>query len=64
MTTDPNQREQWGSSLGFILAASGYIKPNPVEQAFRNARLGPIVGHTSEVARMAIADDVLKTLVR
>jgi alkylation response protein AidB-like acyl-CoA dehydrogenase len=47
-----------------ILAASGYIKPNPVEQAFRNARLGPIVGHTSEVARMAIADDVLKTLVR
>ena len=42
-----------------IMASSGYQRPNPVERAFRNARLGPIVGHTSEVARMAIADDIL-----
>ena len=43
-----------------IMASSGYQRPNPVERAFRNARLGPIVGHTSEVARMSIADDVLQ----
>jgi alkylation response protein AidB-like acyl-CoA dehydrogenase len=42
-----------------IMASSGYQRPNPVERAFRNARLGPIVGHTSEVARMSIADDIL-----
>ena len=42
-----------------IMASSGYQRPNPVERAFRNARLGPIIGHTSEVARMSIADDIL-----
>ncbi len=42
-----------------IMASSGYQRPNPVERAFRNSRLGPIVGHTSEVARMTIADHVL-----
>jgi alkylation response protein AidB-like acyl-CoA dehydrogenase len=42
-----------------IMASSGYQRPNPVERAFRNARLGPIVGHTSEVARMSIADHIL-----
>jgi alkylation response protein AidB-like acyl-CoA dehydrogenase len=43
-----------------IMASAGYQRPNPVERAFRNARLGPIVGHTSEVARMSIADDILQ----
>jgi acyl-CoA dehydrogenase len=43
-----------------IMASAGYQRPNPVERAFRNARLGPIVGHTSEQARMSIADDILK----
>lgn len=47
-----------------ILAASGYRRGNPVERALRNARLGTIVGHTSEVARMAIADDVLERMTR
>jgi alkylation response protein AidB-like acyl-CoA dehydrogenase len=42
-----------------IMTSSGYQRPNPVERAFRNARLGPIIGHTSEVARMSIADDIL-----
>ncbi len=42
-----------------ITAAAGYSQPNPVERAFRNARLGTIMGHTSQVARMAIADNVL-----
>ena len=42
-----------------ILTSTGFRKGNPVERAFRNARLGPILGHTSEVARQAIADDVL-----
>jgi len=42
-----------------IMASSGYQRPNPVEHAFRNARLGPIIGHTSEVARMSIADAIL-----
>jgi alkylation response protein AidB-like acyl-CoA dehydrogenase len=42
-----------------ISAAAGYIKPSAIERCFREARLGTIVGHTSEVARMAIADDSL-----
>jgi len=42
-----------------IMASAGYQRPNPVERAFRNARLGPIIGHTSEQARMSIADDIL-----
>lgn len=41
-----------------IMSSAGYRRPNPVERAFRNARLGPIVGHTSEAARMAIADSL------
>jgi alkylation response protein AidB-like acyl-CoA dehydrogenase len=44
-----------------IMAAAGYSTPNPVERAYRNARLGTIMGNTSQVARMAIADDVLQT---
>lgn len=47
-----------------ILASSGYRRGNPVERALRNARLGTIVGHTSEVARMAIADDVIERMTR
>jgi len=47
-----------------VMAASAYSGRNRVERAFRNARLGTIVAHTSQVARMAIAEDVLDTLVR
>ncbi|HUU02879.1 MAG TPA: acyl-CoA dehydrogenase family protein [Myxococcota bacterium] len=43
-----------------IMAAAGYSQPNPVERAFRNAHLGTIMGNTSQVARMDIADDVLQ----
>ncbi|NOZ87553.1 MAG: acyl-CoA dehydrogenase [Deltaproteobacteria bacterium] len=43
-----------------IMASAGYTKPNPVERALRDARLGTIMGNTSEVAQMAIADNVLE----
>jgi alkylation response protein AidB-like acyl-CoA dehydrogenase len=43
-----------------IMAGTGYISGNPVERAYRDAKFGGIAGSTSEVARMAIADDLLR----
>jgi len=43
-----------------ILAGRGYLSGNPVEQAYRDAKLTGIAGTTSERARMAIAADLLK----
>jgi alkylation response protein AidB-like acyl-CoA dehydrogenase len=42
-----------------IMGISGYVKGNPVERAFRQARLGTILGHSSRAARMSIADAIL-----
>ena len=43
-----------------IMAGSGYICPNPVEQGYRDAKYSAIAGTSSEVARMNIADFLLK----
>ena len=42
-----------------ILAGQGYLFGNAVERSYREARYAPIVGPTSELTRMAIAEDVL-----
>jgi alkylation response protein AidB-like acyl-CoA dehydrogenase len=39
-----------------IMAGHGYVTGNPVERAYREAKLAGIAGTTSEVARMSIAD--------
>jgi alkylation response protein AidB-like acyl-CoA dehydrogenase len=43
-----------------VMAGHGYITGNPVERAYREAKLTGIAGTTSEIARMSIADDLLK----
>ncbi|MCA1959727.1 MAG: acyl-CoA dehydrogenase [Desulfomonile sp.] len=49
------------TSMGMqVLAGRGYLSGNPVEQAYRDAKLTGIAGTTSERARMAIAGDLLK----
>jgi alkylation response protein AidB-like acyl-CoA dehydrogenase len=42
-----------------LMAAGGYLSGNPVENAFRNARYGPLAGHPNQTAHMLIADKVL-----
>jgi len=43
-----------------IMAGTGYVKGNPVEQGYRDAKYGAIAGTTSEMSRMKIADDILR----
>lgn len=43
-----------------IMTGRGYGSGNSVEWAYRKAQYIAIAGTTSEVARMAIADDLLK----
>ncbi|HMK35500.1 MAG TPA: acyl-CoA dehydrogenase family protein [Desulfomonilaceae bacterium] len=43
-----------------IMAAAGYVSGNPVERAYREAKYAALAGTTSELARMAIAEDLLK----
>lgn len=43
-----------------IMAGTGYISGNPVEQGYREAKYGAIAGTTSEMSRMKIADDILR----
>lgn len=52
--------EQVAAMAMQILAGAGYLCGNPVEQAYREARFPGIAGTTSERARMAIADDLLR----
>ena len=43
-----------------ILAGQGFIAGNPVERGYREAKYAGLAGTTSEVARMAIADEMLR----
>lgn len=43
-----------------ILAGQAYLAGNPVEKAYREAKYAALAGLTSEKARMAIADEVLR----
>jgi alkylation response protein AidB-like acyl-CoA dehydrogenase len=43
-----------------ILAGRGYVMGNPVERGYREAKFAALAGTTSEVARMSIAEDVLR----
>jgi alkylation response protein AidB-like acyl-CoA dehydrogenase len=43
-----------------IRAGRGYVSGNPVEWAYRKAKYAATAGTTSEVARMAVTDDLLK----
>jgi alkylation response protein AidB-like acyl-CoA dehydrogenase len=52
--------EQVTSMAMQIMAGPGYLSGNPVERAYREAKYAAIAGTTSEVARMAIADDLLQ----
>ena len=42
--------------MGF---GEGILSGHDLEECFRDARLGPVAGETSEVLRMRIADDCL-----
>ena len=42
-----------------IMGFEGYQSGHDLEECFRDARLGPVAGETSEVLRMRIADDCL-----
>lgn len=52
--------EQVTSIAMQIVAGHGYVAGNRVEQAYREAKYAPIAGTTSELARMAIAEDLLQ----
>jgi alkylation response protein AidB-like acyl-CoA dehydrogenase len=41
-------------------AGKGFVAGNPIERAFRDSKFASLAGATSERARMAIADDILK----
>jgi len=43
-----------------VMAGRGYISGNPVERAYREAKFAGVAGTTSEVARMAVADEMLR----
>jgi alkylation response protein AidB-like acyl-CoA dehydrogenase len=43
-----------------IMAGRGYISGNPAERAYRESKFAAIAGTTSEVARMSIADALLR----
>ena len=49
------------SSLAMnVWAGQGYLAGNPVERGYRESKYIGLAGTTTEVSRMAIADDVLK----
>jgi acyl-CoA dehydrogenase len=43
-----------------IMAGQGYVSGNTVERSYREAKFAEIAGTTCEIARMSIADDLLK----
>jgi len=43
-----------------ITAGQGYVSGNTVERCYRDAKFAAIAGTTSEIARMSIADDLLR----
>lgn len=43
-----------------ILAGAGYVSGNPVERGYRDAKYAGLAGTTTEVARMTIAEELLK----
>lgn len=51
--------EQVAAAAAQILAGQGFVTGNPVEQAYRDAKYFGLAGTTTEVARMAIADEML-----
>jgi alkylation response protein AidB-like acyl-CoA dehydrogenase len=53
------------SSLALqVYGGHGYIKGNPVERLYRDAKLGDIIEGTTETQRMSIAKDVLDEFAR
>ena len=46
-----------------IMAGQGYLSGNIMERGYRDAKYAAVAGTTSERARMAIADDLLKRYV-
>jgi alkylation response protein AidB-like acyl-CoA dehydrogenase len=51
--------EEVTSSALQILGEKGYVKGNPAEEGYRNAKYLRIAGTSSELSRMKIADEVL-----
>lgn len=43
-----------------IMAGAGYISGNTIERAFRDSKYAGVAGTTSEIARMSIAEDLLR----
>jgi alkylation response protein AidB-like acyl-CoA dehydrogenase len=43
-----------------IMAGQGYLWDNPIQRSYREAKYAAIAGTTSEVARMAIADELIR----
>jgi len=51
--------EQVASAALQILSTAGIVSPNPVEEAFRCAKVLQIAGTSSEIARVQVGDDTL-----
>ncbi|MCU0822840.1 MAG: acyl-CoA dehydrogenase family protein [Spirochaetes bacterium] len=47
-----------------VYGGHGYIKGNPIERLYRDAKLGDIIEGTTETQRMAIAKDVLEKFAK
>lgn len=52
--------ERVATAAAQILAGQGFVSGNAVEQAYRDAKYFGLAGTTTEVARMAIADELLE----
>ena len=53
------------SSLALqVYGGRGYIRGNPIERLYRDAKLGDIIEGTTETQRMSIAKDVLEKFAR
>ena len=53
------------SSLALqVYGGHGYIRGNPIERLYRDAKLGDIIEGTTETQRMAIAKDVLEKFAK
>lgn len=51
--------EQIAGKAMQVMAGAAFIKGNPVESGYRDAKFAPLAGTTNEVARMKIADYLL-----
>jgi len=52
--------EQVASNALQILGGNGYLKGNPAEEAYREAKYLQIAGTSTEISRIKLGDEVLE----